>query len=214
MPLEATNPATTGTCHDRGPPPPTSKEACRCEQGPPAPCPAHPCPCPGCRGGRPESCRWMRKHRAAWAALGDQAPPRYLEQTRRRGLPTDSLLTTPRVRNLVELGAARFHAQGGRDIFRSDAVANISQTWGRTGWRMDGLVPTIPTCPRLFHWAAGDFLGADACAAVQGFPQALRRHALPVIPSTQQLRLVGNSMHVASMTPQAAGLLSTVRARP
>ena len=95
-------------------------------------------------------CNWVERHAEGWQRLaqrsaessGSGAPQRsYFLEAQRRGLPANAVAKTPRVKNLLELVAAGLWAQG-VNPFHSDAILDISQSYGRHALRVDGLLPT------------------------------------------------------------------------
>lgn len=191
---------------------------CRCESAFPCPrawagCPKHICRCGPCRGGAVRSCGWVRHHAARWAALSKAgvAPAKYLRRARTAGLPVETTLLSPRQRNLAELVACDL-ATRGVDPMASDAVFDLTQTYGRHALRWDGLVPTITTGSKLFVMRWGRCLTNLELFAIMGFPIRLYAPHLNVFSDTQLRRFVGNTMHPAMMGVCVYSMLSVVKA--
>ena len=187
-------------------------------------CATHACRCRHCRGGGPAgSCRWAARHAAAWAKVAvpsakllqhdilmDRPYRSYFHDAARLGLPADRSVTSPRVRNMLELVAAELHSRG-VDPCQSDAVLDVSQSYGRHALRLDGLLPTIATTAQIFVMKWGALLQPAALFAVMGFPMAVYRRGMTNFASAELARMVGNTMHPGMVGPMIAALLSVTR---
>ena len=162
-------------------------------------CPHHRCKCRACRGGTPRSCRWAHRHATRWAELVARgaAPAQYVQRATKARLFLDEL-TSPRERNLAELVACDLALQG-MDCLHSDAIFDVTQSYGRHALRWDGLVPTITTTSRLFVMRWGRCLILPELFALMGFPIRAYTPFLGRFSYNQLLRFVGNTMHPAMM---------------
>ena len=129
-----------------------------------------------------------------------------------RGLAADKAANTPRARNLIELVASELWAQG-RDPFdpESEAVLDISQSYGRHSLRLDGLLPTVATTSRIFVMRLGVVLQPEALLAVMGFPVAAYRDGLVNFDDSSLRRMVGNTMHPGAVGPMLLPLLNLLK---
>ena len=160
-------------------------------------------------------CSWVDRHAEGWQRLAQRstrtrsswAPERsYFLEAQLRGIPANAAARTPRIRNLLELVAAELWAQG-VDPFHSDAMLDISQSYGRHALRVDGLLPTIATTSRIFVVRLGVVLQPAALLSVMGFPVSAYQEDLAHFDDTALRRMVGNTMHPGVVGPKLIGLL-------
>jgi hypothetical protein len=142
--------------------------------------------------------------------LMDRPERSYFVDAGRLGLPADRSVTSPRVRNMLELVSQELH-RNGINPFDSNAVLDVSQSYGRHALRLDGLFPTIATTAQIFVMKWGVILQPDALFAVMGFPVAVYRRGMTNFSKTDLARMVGNTMHPGMVGPMIAGLLGVMR---
>jgi hypothetical protein len=117
---------------------------------------------------------------------------------------------TPRSRNLLELVASELWAQG-VDPFCSDAVLDISQSYGRHALRLDGLLPTVATTSKIFVLRLGVVLEPDALFSVMGFPVSAYKADLVHFDDGSLRCMVGNTMHPGAVGPMLLGVLGLLK---
>ena len=110
----------------------------------------------------------------------------------------------------MELVSAELHNKG-VDPCQSDAVLDVSQSYGRHALRLDGLLPTIATTAQIFVMKWGAVLQPAALFAVMGFLMAVYRRDMTNFASAELARMVGNTMHPGMVGPMIAALLSVMR---
>ena len=194
--------------------------------GPVRPCHLHKCCCSECANKSGTACSWVTRHAEGWQRLaarstpstssGDpdllvNAPERsYFVEAHRRGLPASGVASTPRVRNLLELVASELWVQG-VDPFLTDAVLDISQSYGRHALRVDGLLPTVATTSRIYVMRLGVVLQPAALLSVMGFPVSVYQADMDSFDDNTLRRMVGNTMHPGAAGPMLVGLLGLLK---
>ena len=100
------------------------------------------------------------------------------------------------------------HAQGVLDVLDSSLVADVSHSIMMTGYRLDGLAPTVTTGARLFVARWRRLLHARETFRLMGFPEDLRFDGFS---ESQMFHMVGNSLYCGAVgTLMAASMCRTV----
>ena len=156
-----------------------------------APCHRHPCQC-GCNNRGTDACAWRARHEEAWAKLprSRQGYSYFRELWDKFGLDADTIVTSPRERDLLNLRVAQ---RGGLDACR-DATLDISQSYGWDQWRTDGNIPTLATNSSIFWVGGGRHVLLAELFARMGFPDV---HFYTDFPDHKLRAFLGNTMHVA-----------------
>ena len=106
--------------------------------------------------------------------------------------------------------ASELWAQG-VDPFHSDAILDISQSYGRHALRVDGLLPTVATTSRIFVLRLGVVLQPAELLSLMGFPVSAYQADLVHFDDTSLRRMVGNTMHPGAVGPMLLGLLGLLK---
>lgn len=159
--------------------------------------------------------KWQILHHARWQLLVQSGwqfsrANTYMALAWARGLPADTVLHTPRERNLVELVFAELCSGGMTDVWDSQAIFDLSQNYGRHALRTDGLLPTVTTSSRLFALPLGRTLTARELLGTYGFPVDVYGPELSCFTEVELLRFVGNCMHPATVGTALAAMLALV----
>ena len=179
------------------------------KQGKPPNCHLHPCCCRGCKNPGPwVACSWAPDHSRGWFYLRknmakSKSKWSYFAEAKRRGLPVDSVASTPRLRNLIELEALCLWSADA-DPFSSELEARLdtSLPFGRQNPNIFGWLPTITRTSEIFAFRLGVVLQPVELLYLMGFPVSAYRDGLVNFDDSSLRRMAGNTTH-----PGVAGLM-------
>lgn len=136
-----------------------------------------------------------------------QTSPSYFMLAAARRLDANNIIHSPRERDV--LNALQQH----QNLFKSNAILDLSQSLGRNACRSDGLVPALGTgCSRLYAPAFGVFLVARQCLALQGHDTSkVPSRAWQHLSDDDVRTLAGNAMCVPVVGAIMAGCLALLR---
>ena len=177
-------------------------QSCECGLDPWHLCPKHPCHCRRCKRKqgkrkRPELCSWRTSGWAFMKKIGlkleDHTPLRlsYVQTADVQGINTPQ---SARVRHLLNVCALCPQVAPLQDTL---ALVDITQSLTRKPWRTDGGSPVIATSTVLWSMQDAKALYLGQMAELMG--HRLINESFMGIRCTAQRKLLGNSIHIASM---------------
>ena len=123
----------------------------------------------------------------------------YFAEAKRRGLPGDSVASTPRVRNLIELEALHLWSAD-VDPFSSELEATL-----------DISLPCGKQKSESFVFRLGVVLQPVELLYLMGFPVSAYEAALVHFDDCSLKRMVGNATHPGAAGPMLLPLLNLLR---
>ena len=178
-------------------------QGCECGLDPWHPCPKHPCCCPCCKPRKGK--RWSAKRKCAWRKTGETFMKKiglnledhkllrlsYVQTADVQGITTPQ---SARVRHLLNVCALCPQVAPLQDTL---ALVDITQSLARKPWRTDGGSPVIATSTVLWSMQDAKALYLGQMAELMG--HRLINESFMGIRCTAQRKLLGNSIHIASM---------------
>jgi hypothetical protein len=130
--------------------------------------------------------------------------PSYFELSPRRRLGTDSIIVSPRERDILDV------TQQGQNLFKDNTILDLSQSLGRNACRSDGLAPALGTGrSRMYAPAYATFLSAPQRLLLQGHdPTGLPKSVWQHLAVDDVHALAGNAMCVPVVGAVIAGALA------
>ena len=181
-------------------------QGCMCGLDPWQQCPKHPCMCPVCRrkgknsssgAKRAKTCCWRQSGHDFMKTLGLDVTNQgvshlsYVQTADVQGISTPQ---TARARHLLNVCACCPNVAPVHDSF---VLVDISQSLCWKPWSGSGAIPTIATNTVLRSMNHARVLSLGQLAELMG--HKLINESFEDIPYTAQRKLLGNSIHVASV---------------
>ena len=136
----------------------------------------------------------------------------YFAEAKRRGLPVDSVASTPRVRNLLELEALHLWSAD-VDPFSSEyeATRGISQPCRKHNLSIGGSRPTVTSTPEIFVMRLGTVLQPAELLYLMGFPVSAYEAGLVHFDDCSLRHMLGNTTHPGTAGPMLLPLLNLLK---
>ena len=178
-------------------------QGCECGLDPWHLCPKHPCHCRRCKreqGKRlsgAKKCAWRKTGQAFMEKIGLRLEDHnllrlsYVQTADVQGINTPQ---SARVRHLLNVCA---HYPQMAPLQDTLTLVDITQSLCRKPWCTDGGAPVIATHTQLWSMRDAKSLSLGQLAELMG--HKLINESFMGIPRSAQLKLLGNSIHVASM---------------
>ena len=178
-------------------------QGCECGLDPWHICPQHPCLCPRCKprkGKRllgAKKCLWRKSGHTFMKKIGVKLEDHnhlrlsYVQTADVQGMNTPQ---SARVRHLLNVCALCPQVAPLQDTL---TLVDITQSLYRKAWNTDGAAPVIATQTELWSMQDAKLLSLGQLAELMG--HKLINESFMGIRRTAQLKLLGNSIHVASM---------------